>query len=266
MSSYEPHINYKHLDDLSIFARQSFMSAKPYEHIIIDNFLHEKSYAAILSNLPSPNENKHSSDYIFAKNKFENPLFDADNKILGELRQELIGERFSGFLKLLYDKDIFIDHEFIGGGIHHGGSGSFLDMHADFSRHPVRKDWLRELNILLYLNEGYRESWGGHLEMQNMYTNMTGRIAPCGNRMVIMRTKEYTLHGYKPIKFPTGRYRISIASYAYSINSDFDSIPDHSTLWKPNAISKQLVAQAMPLLIKLKTKVFGSSTVKRSKR
>lgn len=268
MSIQTSHINNEQLDALLNSGRQLFMSAQPYEHIIIDNFLREESYNEILSALPSPRLNQRSSDYIFAKNKFENPVFDANAQVLRELRQELIGERFQSFLKSIYDMDVFIDAEFMGGGLHQGGSGSFLDMHADFSRHPVHNEWVRELNVLLYLNQGYEESWGGHLEMRNARTGSVGRVAPLGNRMVIMLTKEYTLHGYNPIKFPTGRYRTSIAAYAYTQNTDFESVPDRSTLWEPQSggVVKQLAARAMPTLVGLKRKLLGSSTAKRAKR
>ena len=105
-------------------------------------------------------------------------------------------------------------------------------MHADFSRHPARHDWVRELNLLLYLNEPYDEAWGGHLELQHLGTESRARIAPVGNRLVIMLTKAHTLHGYRPISFPAGRYRTSLASYAYTEDRDFQRTPLRSTAWR----------------------------------
>ena len=262
------HIDYENLDAMLPTARLEFAQAQPYPHLVIDGFLRPDSFMAVLAALPAPQENKKSSDYLFAHNKFENPIFDTTAAVLAELRQELVGERFVSFLREVYGKQLFVDDAFVGGGLHQGAAGSYLDMHADFSRHPVHRDWVRELNILLYLNDGFEESWGGHLEMHNSETDGKGRVGPSGNRMVIMLTKEHTLHGYKTISFPPGRMRTSIASYAYTEDADFAATPERSTLWRPENASliKRVLAYAAPTLVSLKRSLFGSSTAKRAKR
>lgn len=134
------HIDYAQLDALSATARSRFLEAQPYEHLVIDGFLRPSSYQSVLAALPAPRQGQRSSDYMFAKNKFENPIFDQASPVLVELRQELIGERFTQFLRKVYDQPVFVDETFVGGGLHQGGAGSYLDMHADFSRHPVNRD------------------------------------------------------------------------------------------------------------------------------
>jgi hypothetical protein len=264
----EMHINYEQLADVDNFSKEKFLPARPYSHLIIDNFLNEDSYRSVLKSIPSPRLNEKSSDYIFAKNKFENPIFEGSSSTLSELRSELIGDNFVEFLTRIYGKQVFIDENFVGGGLHQGGTGSYLEMHADFSRHPVHREWVRELNVLLYLNDGFEESWGGHLEMHNSTTGEKGRIAPIGNRMVIMLTKDHTLHGYKSISFPEGKYRTSIASYAYTKDLDFESTPERSTLWVPDdsGLTKKIIAKISPTLVKVKRGIFGSSTAKRANR
>lgn len=262
------HIDHAQLNALKPQARQRFLDAQPYPHLVIDGFLSPESYEAVLAALPAPRENERSSDYMFARNKFENPIFDEAAPVLAELRNELVGEAFVEFLRAVYDKQVFVDEAFVGGGLHQGGPGSFLDMHADFSRHPVHRDWVRELNILLYLNHNYEEAWGGHLEMCHADSGATGRVAPVGNRMVIMLTKAHTLHGYKAISFPPGRQRTSIASYAYTVDHDFEKTPERSTLWRPQeaGIAKQALARIAPTLVSLKRSLLGSSTAKRAER
>ncbi len=127
---------------------------------------------------------------------------------------------------------------------------------------------MRELNILLYLNQDYEESWGGHLDMESSENGAIGRVAPLGNRLVIMLTKKHTLHGYKQISFPEGRMRTSIAAYAYTIDHDFDSNPDRTTLWRPKqaGIAKQIIARIAPGLVRIKRYFLGSSTARRAAR
>ncbi len=263
-----PHIDYQRLEALTPTVHAAFKNARPYAHVAIDGFLTPAAYQAVLAALPAPREGERSSDYVFAKNKFENPIFDEAAPVLSELRQELVGARFQAFLQALYGKAVFVDADFVGGGLHQGGAGSYLDMHADFSRHPKHREWVRELNILLYLNEGYDEAWGGHLEMHNADDDGKGRVAPVGNRMVIMLTKGHTLHGYKAIHFPPGRMRTSIAAYAYTEDHDFESTPDRSTLWRPDDgnVAKRALASVAPTLVAVKRKFFGSSTAKRAER
>lgn len=262
------HINYDNIENILADAGDVFKSNSPYPHLVIDGFLKDASYKRILESIPAPIPGQKSSDYMFAKNKFENPAFDEAASILSELRMELTSERFAKILCKIYGKSVFVDPNFVGGGLHQGGIDSYLDMHVDFSRHPTQRDWVRELNLLLYLNDEYDDSWGGHLEMINGKTDQKGRVAPIGNRMVIMQTNEFTFHGYNKINFPAGKYRTSIAAYAYSVDSDFDLIPDRTTIWRPESpgFAKSFIAKAMPNLVLLKRKLFGSSTAKRAKR
>lgn len=262
------HIDFEALECKRDALRQEFKDAKPFEYVIIDNFLKAASLQAVLAAIPAPDPDKKSSDYLFAKNKFENPNFEGQQNVLVELRDELLSERFASLLSHIYGRPLFVDPTFLGGGIHQGGEGSYLDMHADFSRHPAHKDWLRELNILLYLNTDYQDAWGGHLDLVHADTHERGSIAPVANRMVFMLTKKHTLHGYKPISFPKGRYRTSLAGYAYSIDTDFEAVPDRSTMWKPEdaGLGKSLLAKASPTLVKVKNNLFGSSTERRARK
>ncbi|MBI3350589.1 MAG: 2OG-Fe(II) oxygenase [Burkholderiales bacterium] len=260
------HIDFDSIEGKIETLATTFRNARPFEYVVIENFLKEDSLTTLLNAIPKPDNSKKSSDYLFAKNKYEDPTFASRDDILTELREELLGQRFSEVLSKIMGKTLFVDPLFVGGGIHQGGEGSFLDMHADFSRHPAHKEWLRELNILLYLNKNYKEEYGGHLELEHAQTHERGRIAPALNRLVLMLTKEHTLHGYKPINFPAGTYRTSLAAYAYSIDSDFEGTPQRSTVWKPEDASgvKTALAAVSPYLVKVKNTLFGSSTVRRA--
>ena len=46
-----------------------------------------------------------------------------------------------------------------GGGYHEIKTGGLLKVHADFNKHP-KLDLDRRLNLLIYLNEDWKDEWG----------------------------------------------------------------------------------------------------------
>jgi hypothetical protein len=81
--------------------------------------------------------------------------------------------------------------------------------------------------------------------------------------MVIQLTRKYTLHGYDVTHFPDGLYRTSIAAYAYTIHQ-YPIEKPRTTDWHPqdNQPVKKLLAWMYDPAVKIKNKIFGSSTAK----
>lgn len=235
------------------------------EHVVIDNFLDGECASRLLAEFPDPEKVGigKSRDYIFAKNKFEKSNLDEVGEYMTLLKRELVGDRFRDFLRAVTGEEVFVDPEFHGGGMHQGGEGSYLNMHADFNYHPVNKSWFRNLNILIYFNKGWEPEYGGQLKLRNKNTGAEAEVEPLFNRCVIMFTRDYTLHGYDRISFPVGSYRRSIAAYAYSeagvVPSDI-----RSTTWYPDdgGVIKKVLGKNWPKLVAMKTKFLGSSTAK----
>jgi Rps23 Pro-64 3,4-dihydroxylase Tpa1-like proline 4-hydroxylase len=242
---------------------REFLSNQPLPHIILDDFADAGRLEAVLSDIPAPESaqiNK-SRDYIFAKNKFEKSNFKELSPDLAEIYQDIVSDRFQEILKKITGEDVFVDKEFFGGGIHQGGAGSFLDMHVDFNYHPVQKNWFRNLNILLYLNKGWKPEHKGQLKLRNSKTGETAEIEPLFNRCVIMFTREYTFHGYDKINFPANTYRRSIATYAYTLH-DKGHESYRSTQWRPESGSllKKAIGANWPALVRIKNALFGIGT------
>jgi len=258
-------INFNFLEDNLDELSAQFSSASPYEHVVIDQFCDPVLLSECLSNIPNPDENSisKSRDYIFAKNKFEKSSFKELCKDFSNLYDDLTSERFERFLYKLTGEKVFLDKEFHGGGIHQGGRDSFLDMHVDFNLHPLHSSWFRNVNILIYLNKDWKLEWGGQLDMQHIETKKSKSVDPIFNRCVIMFTRDYTVHGYKKISFPSGNFRRSIAAYAYSFIDSKDMI-ERSTKWMPKnaGFMKTLIGKNWPRLVKIKTTLFGSATEK----
>jgi hypothetical protein len=239
--------------------RNSFLQAKPFCLLAIDNFLLPDKAEELYRSIPEIETS--SADYVFAKNKFEKSKFWTMGGIFQELYDDLTSKRFEEWLKYVTNEDVFIDAEFYGGGIHQGKQGSFLDMHADFNYHPLKETWFRNLNLLLYLNKNWKPEYKGHLKLEHSETGEKTEIEVPFNRFVIMHSRGYTLHGYDPIQFPNGSYRTSIAAYAFSLHQE-QLEASRTTVWhveKSNPI-KYLLSKIWVPAVKLKSKFTKSKT------
>lgn len=66
--------------------------------------------------------------------------------------------------KLTGIENLIADPHYRGSGIHQTLPGGFLNIHADFNRY-IKYDMHRRVNLLLYMNPNWTESYGGHLEL-----------------------------------------------------------------------------------------------------
>jgi hypothetical protein len=154
---------------------------------------------------------------------------------------------------------LLIDEKFLGGGMHETPNGGFLDMHADFNYHPLNDKWFRNLNLLLYINKDWKKEHGGELKLEHADTGIKTEVDVPFNRLAIMLCRGYTLHGYDAIRFPEGKYRTSIAAYAYTLH-DKPLEDSRTTVWhveKSNPI-KYILSKIWVPAVKLKS-IFSKS-------
>jgi hypothetical protein len=119
-------------------------------------------------------------------------------------------EYITGIDNLLYDEELQ------GGGMHLTGPRGRLDVHIDFNYVDLRK-LHRRLNILVYLNEGWKDEWGGAVEFwDEKVRNCAYSVKPLLNRCVVFATSEISYHGVEPVTCPEGTQRISFAAYYYT--------------------------------------------------
>jgi len=244
--------------------RSQWNSADPFPHVIIDNFLTPEAAEILDGAFPNPSKTKvnKSRDYMFAKNKFEKSGFRNISADTEALYQELLDPRLAKLIAGITGKEIFVDPSFHGGGMHISGEGSFLDMHVDFNMHPVEKKWHRHLNLLLYMNKGWEDTWGGKLKIRHRDGSKTTEVAPIFNRAVLMVTNEISVHGFSPIHFPEDRYRKSFAIYCYY--QDGTQKKPRVTRWYPEKGGriKKVLGYYWPTIVRIKSKFLGSSTKK----
>lgn len=216
--------------DLSTLSTQ-FHSAKPFPLLVIDDFLEPSAAEGLLAEFPSIESMPRSHDYVFG-DKRESPTLDTGGTLSQQYRELLLSPEFAKIVSTLTGRSLFLDPGFHGGGFHQGGDGSYLDTHVDFNIHPQHEDWLRVLNILLYLNKDWPPEFGGDLLVRSDPKDEPRAVAPQFNRCVIMLTSDNTYHGYRRMTLPPGVTRKSIAAYAYE-RIPVGSARVRTTSWAP---------------------------------
>ena len=194
---------------------QLYKNANPFPHIILDNFLTKDCIENTLkgfknvnwANYQHINENKSGN-----KNKNFDPL-------LKNTIDALNSKEFLNLLEKITGIDSLIpDHDLGSGGVHRSTRGGFLNIHADFTVHPYKKNWHRRVNVLVYLNEIWDQNWGGELELwEKSMKKCVQKISPIYNRCVIFNTDYDSFHGHpEPMTCPENVFRKSIALYYYT--------------------------------------------------
>jgi len=220
---------------ISESARISYADAKPYPHIVIDDFLAPELLDQVLAEFPKPGE----IEWTRFDNEREIKLASAAESSFGPMTRLLLYHlnsiTFLDFLsKVTGVKNLIPDPCFDGGGLHQIARGGKLGVHADFNKHP-RYGLDRRLNALLYLNKDWREDYGGHLELWDRdMTRCESKVLPVFNRLMVFGTTDYTYHGHPdPLRCPEGMTRKSLALYYFSNGRPEDEVSgSHSTLFQ----------------------------------
>jgi len=196
--------------------RDEYLNAKPWPHIVVNNGFPEDFLDSIAAEIADLNEARliSSNEDRQIKQEASENLGPATNQFF-----ELVDSaRFREFISTVTGVDGLLPdptHKF--GGAHRTPPGGFTKIHRDFEVHPVTGLFHR-VNLLVYLNRDWPESYGGSLELWPSDMGAIGRrIFPQFNTMVLWETHSATLHGLPdPVTCPPNRMRLSVASYYYT--------------------------------------------------
>lgn len=189
----------------------------PFPHTVIERFIPAHVVRQINKECP---EDWHKEEGRFNR-KWSTSVLPPAAKAVAESIDIRMVEEATGISGLFADPDLF------GAGLHCIPRDGFLKMHVDFNQHP--KGWNRRVNLLIYLNERWEDSWKGHLQL-GMH-GQAKKIAPIGGRCVIFETNDKSWHGHpEPLACPEGVQRRSLALYYYT--KDAPDSEAHTTIYR----------------------------------
>ncbi|MGA9575240.1 MAG: 2OG-Fe(II) oxygenase [Lysobacterales bacterium] len=237
--------------DNSAQLRERFISAQPFRHIVIDDFLDGTFAHSLLSDFPAfdeklaINENGEvGGKAVHEKIADLGPAWQKlDRLVAGENFRTLISD-LTGIPGLKFDPGYF------GGGTHENLHGQSLNPHVDFNFHPVSRQH-RRLNLILYLSPEWQQAWGGSIQLhRDPYKPPADdeivTVTPAFNRCVIFETTEHSWHGFERIDLPEdkrGLSRKSFALYYYTDSRPIEELgAEHSTIYVERHLPESLRA------------------------
>ena len=215
--------------------RSEYESARPFPHIVMENLFPDDLLRRIVADFPRPED----PAWVHFDNSYERKLgnYQRLSDTSAPIQNFLVAmnsPEMLDFLEKLTGIDGLIPDPYFGGGaLHQIVQGGFLEVHSDFNWHPkLRLD--RRLNVLVYLNEGWKDEYGGGLELWDR--NMTAAeriILPTFNRTVVFSTTDFSYHGHpRPLSCPASMTRKSVSLYYYSNGRpESEKSPPHDTVF-----------------------------------
>ena len=211
-----------------------YASNKPFPHIVLDDMLRVGPEFAD-ENFPGeqwPNWRSLGDSYQVKKftcddiSKIPDPFARLIHELSAPSFLRAL-EKVTGIPKLLPDPYL------AGGGLHLSGPGGILAPHTDFHIYDAM-DLYRRVNILVYLNEDWDESFGGCLEVGDVGTDRA-LVVPGWGKVMIFTTDDKSVHGFpKPIA--EGHWRRSVALYYYTSLEAPGFSGDASTHWRDHGV------------------------------
>jgi hypothetical protein len=232
--------------------RDDFQRAKPFRHVVLDNFLDASVAESMLADFPP-----------FDKRKAVNEVGEVGRKAVVESVKGLssfyrefytyINSRafLAAMSELTGIPGLLADDTLFGGGTHENLDGQALDVHVDFNI-DERRMLHRRINLLIYLNQEWDEAWGGAIELHSNpwypESDQVQSFLPLFNRALIFETNEYSWHGFKRIALPEGHKDLSRKSFSiYLYTKDRpveDVVAPHTTFYVPPPLPEHIVAGA----------------------
>jgi 2OG-Fe(II) oxygenase superfamily len=198
--------------------KRSFLSAEPFNHVIIDNFFSEDVALKLSDEFPSITDPNLSRYANVLENKLTLNHWDKFPPLTYRAFMKF-GTMLTWPMEQLVDKELQFDYGLNGGGWHMHGTGGNNNVHLDYNIHP-KLGMQRKLNIIVYMTPNWDSAWGGGLELwshdpeTNRPKKLIKTVENKFNRAIIFDTTQNSWHGLPThISCPEGILRKSLAAY-----------------------------------------------------
>ena len=195
----------------------------PFDHAIIKDILPLTEIEKAEIEFKKFNHSMDSGSERYQKTKQHFEEFEKMTVTIKDIINKFYSKEFISILENKFKiQNLEPDWTLKGGGMHSSKKGGFLKVHSDFI-YKRKSKTRRVLNLLIYLNSDWKDSWNGSLELwDNDMKNCKKRISPLINNAVIFRTDVESNHGFpEPIVCPENVNRMSIALYYYVKEKSF---------------------------------------------
>jgi len=166
-------------------------------------------------------------------NMYEHNCLD-DTPIADEVVHAMHSATFINWLQQVTDTvDIIPDPHLVGAGYSKSFKGDSLKVHTDFNWNDELR-LHRRVNAIVYLNEDWKEEYGGHLEFwDTKNTAMLSKIKPDAGNLLLWSYHNLAYHGYpEPMNCPTNNPRKNLRLFYYVSNAKpDDKHPPHRSLY-----------------------------------
>ena len=161
--------------DLSILnitdLKHAFVNATPFNHIVLDNIVNNNILNNALIEINSIPIDQLVPAYVYGIDNVQNNKFSYTDfnklKYISEIKDYFESDIFINWLEQITGiNNLQKDPDIDGGGIHIMKNNGTLGIHSDCNMHHLTKKY-RRVNLLLYLNKDYDETYNGHLELWN---------------------------------------------------------------------------------------------------
>ncbi|HEV2200735.1 MAG TPA: 2OG-Fe(II) oxygenase [Bryobacteraceae bacterium] len=219
--------------------RQMFIHAWPFQHLAIDDFFEASFAERLLVEFPRFDPQLARNEMGEIGGKAVNTRIREISPAYRELYDTIGGKPFLEMMgRISGIPELILDPRMYGGGTHENLHGQELDPHVDFN-YDEAQQLHRRLNVIVYLNKGWRTEWGGAIEIhsnpRDPATNRIRGFDPIFNRCVMFETNEISWHGFPKIDLPPEQRdmsRKSISIYLYTKTRPAEEVaPLHGTFY-----------------------------------
>lgn len=230
--------------------RTRFAEAKPFRHVVIDDFLRPEVAERLLADFPShPDPASLVNEFGAPNPKNSVPDVRSIGPFYREMDDLVASQAFRDTIgRIVAIDDLEYDPYYFGAGTHENFHGAGLDAHYDFNIHP-RMGTHRRLNAIVYLNKEWDPRWGGQIRLHTNPYDVRGdqitEVEAIFNRCIIFETTETSWHSVSLVNLPEDKRHLSRKSftiYMYTRTRPAEeAAPSHGTVYVQEGLHPAIV-------------------------